>query len=125
MRVFFIYLILQLLRKLLQILNTLISFTSNTQKAMKQFTLIILAFLTIYTSSKAQNLSFPAGKYLVLMTDFGDDEPDEGKMVMEINKDGILLALSPNKKQSATPLAQLSVKEEKINIEFIPRKNLN
>ncbi len=87
---------------------------------MKQFTLIILAFLTICTPSKAQNLSLPAGKYLVLMTDFDDDEPDEGQMVMEINKDGILLALSPNKKQASTPLAQLSVKEEKINIEFIP-----
>ncbi len=102
-------------------MNTLILFLPFNIQKMKLFIYILaLTNLMICSPIAAQKHSFPVGKYLVLMTDFEDDEPDEGKMVMEINKDGILVALSPNKKQSATPLAQLSTKGEKINIEFIP-----
>ncbi len=82
--------------------------------------ILTFASLVICSPIIAQEQNLPVGKYLVLMTDFDDDEPDDAKMVMEINKDGVLLALSPNKGQSATPLAQLAVKGEKINIEFVP-----
>ncbi len=102
-------------------MNTLIYKKTNAQKTMKLFlSILTLVSLAICSPITAQEHSFPVGKYLVLMTDFDDDKPDESKMVMELNKDGILLALSPNKKHSSTPLAQLTLKGEKINIEFIP-----